>query len=221
MNEKKTNNQKFKNEKKYGLFTSKPIKSRKDWALYNLKMTGVNILEEDIKNCIMVVLNSASIFTINKKDNLLVDIKKPLKFGCEKIIFLKTINSKGAMSTKTYNTNVLVFRREDEERINKLVKAMLYKYTSSSVKLEAIKKKRNQYINKQIAEARKEALKKFPLHVETTTIEEMLKMDVDACVYICPKCEESFIFNSPQLKCKKCNSYLIDLEKEKIRKEYS
>ena len=208
-------------EKKYGLFDSKPIKSRKDWALYNQKMTGVNILEEDIRNCIMVVLNSGSIFSINKKDNLLVDIKKPLKFCHEKIIYLKTTNLEGAMATKTYRTNVLVFRKDDTEKVDRLVKAMLYKYTSSSVKLESVKKKRNQYVNKRITEARKEALKKFPLHVETTTIEDMLNMDVEAYVYICPKCEESFIFNSPQLKCKKCGSYLIDLEKEKVRKDYS
>ena len=208
-------------EKKYGLFDSKPIRTLKEWALYNFKMTGVNVMEEDIKNCVMVVLNPGSIFSINKQDSLLIDIKKPLKFAFDKIVYLKTTDKSRAMATKTYGTNVLVLRKDDEERINKLIKAMLYKYTSSSSKLESVKKKRNQYVNKQIAEARKEALKKFPLDMEKTTIEELLNTDIEAYTYLCPKCEESFIFNSPQLKCKKCGSYLIDLEKEKVRKDYS
>ena len=208
-------------EKKYNLFDSKPIRTLKEWALYNFKMTGINAIEEDIKNCIVLVLNSGSIFSINKQDSLLIEIKKPLKFAYDKIIYLKTTNSKGVMATKTYGTNVLVFRKNDTEKIDKIVKVMLYKYTSSSAKLEATKKKRNQYINKQLAEAKKEASKKFPFHMEKTTIEDMLKMDVEAYIYTCPKCKENFIFNSPQLKCKKCGSYLIDLEKEKVRKDYS
>ena len=211
-------------EVKNAIFEIQRFNTKEEWNKYNLKMTGVDVINTNIntirKKYLLLIINSHTSINVVKNKEILIKLRDILKLG-NKTIFFYERDKKNikTIKTHTYGTHLLIIPKSDKNKIELISNNIFNRYVEIEQKVLSIKEQKDTYIQEQMKQIKKQAEELFPMNIESFNYEDLYK-DITENAYYCPKCDRNYTFKEPKAKCDKCNSYLIDVWKERLSKDY-